>query len=72
MTIVGAVVVIVTKAVEAVAPLGVTELGVTAQVACVIVAGSAQLKLTVWLNPPCGEIESVNVAVPPAATLAEF
>ena len=71
MTIVGAVVVIVTKAVEAVAPLGVTELGVTAQVACVIVAGSAQLKLTVWLNPPCDATESVNVAVPPALTVAD-
>ena len=59
-------------AVEAVAPLGVTEAGVAAQVENFNVAGSVQLKLTVWLNPPCGAIESVNVAVPPAATVAEF
>jgi len=65
-------VVSVTVAVEAVVPLGVTEAGVTAQVENFNVAGSEQLKLTVWLNPPCGVIESVNVAVPPAATLAEF
>src|SRR5438034_6382619 len=70
-TIVGAVVVIVTVGVAAVALLGVTELGVTAHVACAIVAGSAQLKFTVWLNPPCDATKSVNVAVPPAATVAE-
>ena len=71
-TNVGAVVVSVTVAVEAVVPLGVTEAGVAAQVENFNVAGSVQLKLTVWLNPPCGAIESVNVAVPPAATVAEF
>lgn len=53
------------------APLGLTDMGDTFQVASVIAAGSAQLKLTVWLNPPCGATESVNVAEPPAVTVAE-
>jgi hypothetical protein len=72
VTIVDAVVVIVTVAVDAAEPLGVTDMGETAQVVVgVSVAGSMQLKLTVWLNPPCEATESWNVAVPPALTLAE-
>ncbi len=55
-----------------VAPLGVTDAGETAQVVVgVSVAGSVQLRLTVWLNPPSGATESVNVVEPPALTVAE-
>ena len=65
----GAVVVIVTVAVEALVLLGVMEAGEAAQVVC---AGKpAQPKLTAWLKPLSGAIESVNVAVPPTLTVAD-
>ena len=56
-------------AVDSPVPVGVIEEGEIVQVERS--GAPEQLKLTIWLNPPSDSTVSVNVAVPPAVTLAE-
>lgn len=58
---------IVSVAVAGVVPLGVSDAGLTTQVAFAGVP--AQDKLTAWLNPPAGVTETVALALLPAVTL---
>jgi hypothetical protein len=59
---------IVRVAVATAVPLGVTEVGLTTQVA--LAGAPVHARLTAWLNPAMGVTERVAVAVLPAVTVA--
>lgn len=63
------VVVTVTVAVAVVEPSSVTEVGATEHTGpCDTTGDTKHLRFVVWLKPPWGATESVDVAVPPTAT----
>jgi hypothetical protein len=60
---------IVRVAVDALVPLGVTDVGVMAQVECC--GAPEQVRLTAWLKPPAGVTLMVDVALLPLLTVPE-